>query len=592
FLAFYVRFDGAVPRADLLLFVTYLPLLIILRAVFLFAFSLNKGLWRYSSVRDLRSIMLSVSFGTICFILIVRYFFDVSAYPRSIYFIDWVLNIFLLGGVRMLRRFHERGTEKKSSKRVIVIGAGDAAEMLLRDIENNQSYPCEVVGLIDDDSGKTGLKIRDVPVLGTRNDLRDIIDREAPEELIIAMPVISAIDLESVIKDLRQYGVPLKTLPGLKGVLTGRNSITDFKALVPEDVLFRAPSVESLNELEAFFSGKRVMITGAGGSIGSELSRQVAAFAPENLILFERHEESLFKIDMELAGKDPAATTPVTSIIGDVLNERRVHEVMDKHRPEIVLHAAAYKHVPLMEDNPYESFRTNVVGTRLMAEKAKEFGVESFLLVSTDKAVNPVNVMGMTKKIAEDVVCALTTAEASPKFTTVRFGNVLDSSGSVVPIFKESIQNGGPVRVTHPEVTRYFMTIPEAVNLVLHAAAISRGGEVYVLDMGEPVKILDLARRMISLYGYKPGVDMDIIFTGLRPGEKLHEELFNQHENTEETAHPMISRARSSGCGDGGKVLLSLDSLSEREILNGSADIKEILIGLTRATGEQQDGEI
>jgi FlaA1/EpsC-like NDP-sugar epimerase len=352
--------------------------------------------------------------------------------------------------------------------------------------------------------------------------------------------------------------------------LSGRDSLNHIKVLEPEDVLFRAPVSEHCGELKAFLEGKKVLLTGAGGSIGSELSRQIAHCKPENLILFERHEESLYKINMELSSLSSSCPSKVTPIIGDILDENRVVEVMDKFRPDIVFHAAAYKHVPLMEDHPDEAFKVNVIGTKLIAEKSKYFGVERFILISTDKSVNPVNVMGLTKKIAEETITALSedkevrwsdneekikdtnsdvylhNSTFPTKYITVRFGNVLESSGSVVPLFKEQIKRGGPVTVTHPEITRYFMTIPEAVNLVLQAANNGNGGEVFVLDMGKPIKILDLAKRMINLYGYKPGVDIDISFIGLRPGEKLYEELFNPYEKTEKTSHSKINMAISN----------------------------------------------
>ncbi|PIY86648.1 MAG: hypothetical protein COY75_06825, partial [Nitrospirae bacterium CG_4_10_14_0_8_um_filter_41_23] len=412
-------------------------------------------------------------------------------------------------------------------------------------------YSYEVAGLIDDDPRKKGLKIRNVPILGTRKDLVTIVERERPDEFLIAIPSASPSKRERIVKDLRQYGLPIKTLPGLWGILTGRDSLSKIKVLEPEDVLFRAPVSDRASGLKDLFEGKRVMITGAGGSIGSELSRQIASFEPEQLILFERHEESLYKIDMELNNSQGTGVrsqeSKIHSIIGDILDEKRVSEVMERFRPQVVLHAAAYKHVPLMENNPNEAFRTNVIGTKIVAEKAADFNVERFILISTDKAVNPVNVMGKTKRVAEGIVRYLSNLSTSTKYITVRFGNVLGSSGSVVPLFKEQIKRGGPVTVTHPDITRYFMIIPEAVSLVLQAATMGNGGEVFVLDMGRPVKILDLAKRMISLYGYRPGIDIDIIFIGLRPGEKIHEELFNADEMIGKTSHPKINMVISNG---------------------------------------------
>jgi FlaA1/EpsC-like NDP-sugar epimerase/lipopolysaccharide/colanic/teichoic acid biosynthesis glycosyltransferase len=565
YFAFSVRFDGVIPLREYDLFLRYLPVLLLLRILFLFVFSLDTGLWRYASVRDLGNITAATSSGSVIFVVFVRHVMGIMAYPRSVFVIDWFVNIFLLGSVRMIRRLHEKEVDAGLSKRrIIIIGAGDAAEMLLRDIDHSALYSYMVVGLIDDNPSKRGLKIRNVPILGTRKEVAEVVERERPDEFLIAIPTASREEFEGIVKDLRQYALPIKSVPSFWSILSGRDSLTSIRVIEPEDILFRAPACEGTGDLKNFFEGRSVLVTGAGGSIGSEICRQIVSFNPGNLVLFERHEENLYKIDLELrslAGDPPR----VTSVIGDILDERRLDEVMGRFRPEIVLHAAAYKHVPLMEGNPYEAFKTNVLGTRMIAEKAGQFGVKRFVLISTDKAVNPVNVMGTTKKIAEEVVRhfseegkktdvlrmggpegeKFTTAQfsTSTKFITVRFGNVLESSGSVVPLFREQIRRGGPVTVTHPEMTRYFMTIPEAVQLVLQAATMGDGGEVFVLDMGTPVRILDLAQRMISLYGYRTGVDIDISFIGLRPGEKLYEELFNRDELIEKTRNPKINMA-------------------------------------------------
>jgi FlaA1/EpsC-like NDP-sugar epimerase/lipopolysaccharide/colanic/teichoic acid biosynthesis glycosyltransferase len=582
YLAFFIRFDGNVSTPYLYLFLKYIPLLLLFRTIFLFTFSLDKGLWRYASVTDLLNIITATSLGSLLFFFSVRYLFVDTFYPRSVYAIDWFLNIFSLGGIRMFRRLHEKSDGKRADiKRIIVIGAGDAADMFLRDMEHSSSYTYEVIGLIDDDPRKKGLKIRNVPILGTRKDLLKIIERENPDEFLVAIPSASPLKRGRIVKDLRQYGLPIKTLPNLWDILSGKNSLNRIKIVEPEDVLFRAPAFDKCEDLEAFFNGKRVMITGAGGSIGSELSRQIASFNPELLILFERHEESLYKIDIEL---DNNHKSKIYSVIGNILDEKRVAELMEKFRPNVVFHAAAYKHVPLMEENPYEAFKTNVLGTRTIAENARDFGVERFILISTDKAVNPISVMGMTKKIAEEIVHYLTTSQtlnpsASTKYITVRFGNVIESSGSVIPLFNEQVKKGGPVTVTHPDVTRYFMTIPEAISLVLQAAFIGNGGDVFVLDMGKPVKILDLAKRVISLYNYRPGIDIDITFIGLRPGEKLHEDLFNNYETIEKTSNPKINKAISNGRVNH-NILERLDSLNDPELFKDKSDIKDILIKL------------
>lgn len=561
YLAFSIRFHAVVPFSHFDLFLKYLSLLLILRIIFLFNFSLDKGLWKYTSINDLLDIVASISFGSLLFFFVVRYIFGDISYPRSIYIMDGFLNLFLLGSIRLLRRFNEGiSNNETAKKRAIVIGAGDAAEMLLRDASHSPLYPYKIIGLIDDDSRKKGFRIRNVPILGIRKELPSIVEMEEPDEFIIAIPSASSSTIASIVKDLRQYGLPIKTIPVLWEVLRGKSSLDKIREVEPEDVLFRAPTCDNCEDLKDFLEGKRVMITGAGGSIGSELSRQIVPFNPESLVLFERHEESLYNIDMELKTEVRGRKSELHSIIGDILDEKRVTEVMERFRPHIVFHAAAYKHVPLMEDNPYEAFKTNVLGTKIVAERAGQVGVEQFILISTDKAVNSVNVMGITKKRAELLIRNFSkNLSYVTKYVIVRFGNVLGSSGSVVPLFKEQIKRGGPVTVTHPEITRFFMTIPEAISLILRAAAMGKGEETFVLDMGKPVKILDLAKRLIGLYGYRPGLDIEIVFTGLRPGEKLHEELFSKSERVEATSHPKINKAIMNGEDES----IGLENMSE-----------------------------
>lgn len=579
YLAFFLRYDGDVPSSQLTLFFKYLPVLIVLRMIFLFGFSLDRGLWRYASVRDLLSITAAVSCGSLLFFLSLTYLFGEVEYPRSIYEKDWFLNIFLLGGIRLFRRLHEKSNGGRAgSKRVIVVGAGDAAEMLLRDIESSHFYSYEVVGLVDDDRRKKGLKIRGIHILGSRKELPSILEKEDMDEFVIAMPSAPPSKLQAIVRDLRQYGKPIKTLPGLWGVLGGKDSIGQIKILEPEDVLFRAPVYEGHGDLKTFFEGKNVMVTGAGGSIGSELSRQIASFKPGALILFEKHEESLYKIHQELRSSQQATFSQLFCLLGDILDEKRLMEVMDQFRPEIVFHAAAYKHVPMMEENAYEALRTNVLGTKLVAEKARDFNVERFILISTDKAVNPVSVMGITKKIAEQVVCDLSENHGT-RYSIVRFGNVLESSGSVVPLFREQIKKGGPVTVTHPEATRYFMTVSEAVHLVLQAATMGNGKSIFILEMGKAVKILDLAKRMISIYGYRPGREIDVSFIGLRPGEKLTEELFNRYETIEKTPHPKIHMALSNGKSNSNMLTL----LASKELNGNNSHVKRALQELVQS---------
>jgi FlaA1/EpsC-like NDP-sugar epimerase/lipopolysaccharide/colanic/teichoic acid biosynthesis glycosyltransferase len=569
YLAFFIRFEGNIPAPEFDLFLRYIPLLLVMRGILIF--SLDRGLWKYVSVNDLLKISTLAAGSSILFFISVRYISGNTSYPISIYVLDCFLTVFF--------RLHSKSQKAfvPGRKRLVIIGAGDAAEMFLRDVEKSSFYDYEIVGLVDDNPAKKGFYLRNVPIMGTRKDIPAIIKEKSPDVFMVAIPSASQQRLMEIIKDIRQHGKPVKVLPGLWDILSGKDSISSIKNIEPEDFLFRAPIRDGSAELKNFFTGKSVMITGAGGSIGSELSRQIASFDPMKLVLFERHEENLYKIDMELneryshtEGLSPdGCTGSICPVIGDILDEKRLSEAMTLHKPQIVFHAAAYKHVPLMESNPNEAFKTNVLGTKAVAEAASQHGVEKFVSISTDKAVNPSSVMGKSKKIAEEIIKNLAMKSPATKNIIVRFGNVLDSSGSVVPLFRKQIRNGGPVTVTHPEVTRYFMTIPEAVELVLQSAVLGTGGEIFVLDMGRPVRIVDLARRMISLYGYRPGIDIEIVFTGLRPGEKLSEELYNGNELVEKTSHPKINKAVSTG-ESGDIIPLNLGELTKRMRLNNS----------------------
>ena len=570
-LSFVLKYDTGLTGKELELLYRNLPVVVAVRTAMLFLFSLDKGLWRYVSARDLFTIAASTTAGTA---LIAAAGAPWTAGGASILAMDWLLNLFFLGGVRLLRRVHDRADVRRPGKKIVIVGAGDAADNFLRYLETSRAYNYEVKGLIDDDPLKKGLKVRSHTVLGSRRELPGIVESARPDEFLIAIPSATAERMGEIIKDLRQYAIPLKTLPSLWCVLNGRaHAFGEIKAIEPEDILFRPPVYGPDKGVESFFKGKSVLVTGAGGSIGSDLSRQIACAGPDRLVLLEKHEESLYKIDLELRRLQKDGTR-IIPVIGDILDRENLERVIDRHRPEAVFHAAAYKHVPLMESHPYQAFRTNVIGTRNMAEMADRYGAERFVLISTDKAVEPVNVMGMTKRLAEELIKQYAESSKGTRFISVRFGNVLGSSGSVVPLFKEQILRGGPVTVTHPEMTRFLMTIPEAVHLVLQAAVIGKAGEVLVLDMGAPVKILDLAKRMISLYGYRPGVDIKVVFTGLRPGEKLDEKLFNTNEVIMSTAHPRVkvARSRARSCNVTGII----DRISGKDYVN-ERDIRDVL---------------
>ncbi len=570
YLAFYIRFEGNIASSDVDLFLKYLPLLICLRIAFLLLFKLDKGLWRYTGITDLYNIGVANALSSLVFFLIVYVLLGVTKYPRSVYGIDWLLSVTILAVARLLAYFHHHAEYKKSAKKkAVIVGAGDAGEMLLRDITRSNYYQYDIVGFIDEDLNKRGFTIRGVPILGTLKDVGRIIVENEPDEFIVAIPSAPAEDLETIIKELRRFGKPIKKVPSLWSILSGRSSIAHIEVMKPEDILFRAPIYdESFMELRNDFSNKRVMITGAAGSIGSELARQVAGLAPSKLILFERHEEGLYRLGLQLGRNFPELN--IHPVIGDITDKERVSKTLEEFRPEIIFHAAAYKHVPLMEYNPSEAFKVNVIGTRILAEKTRDYNVDKFILISTDKAIDPTSVMGKTKKIAEEILYFLSNQRShaesnAPHATTygvVRFGNVLESSGSVVPLFIEQIKSGGPLTITDPNVSRYFMTVDEAALLVLRASGMADGnGQTFVLDMGEPIKILDLAKRLITLYGYVPEKDIEIIFTGLRPGEKLHEQLFCDHDTIEKTAHPKILRVSPNNSM---RKAVSLDELIRR----------------------------
>jgi FlaA1/EpsC-like NDP-sugar epimerase len=425
-------------------------------------------------------------------------------------------------------------------RRVLIVGAGNAAEAILREIRRMSVERFHVVGLVDDDPAKRGILIHGCPILGATQDIRRVCEEEKIEEIIVAMPSASQKELRRVIEMCSGTKLKFQSLPGVGDLIDGRVTVSQIRAVDINDLLGREAIELDKQALAHFLRHKRVLITGAGGSIGSEMCRQVLTYQPSQLLLVEQAETPLFDIENELRAADEHV--PVVPIICDIFDRQRVMTVWDRYRPEVIIHAAAHKHVPMMERNPCEAIKNNILGSRNVGDASCRFGVEEFVTISTDKAVNPSSIMGASKRVAEIYTQALNgRAGCRTQFKAVRFGNVLGSSGSVVPTFRRQIAAGGPVTVTHPEMTRYFMTIPEAAQLVLQAAATGAGGQIFMLDMGEPVKIVDLARNMITLSGFRPGEDIDIVFTGVRPGEKLFEELRTQGEDIEPTVHPKIN---------------------------------------------------
>ncbi|MEX2269894.1 MAG: nucleoside-diphosphate sugar epimerase/dehydratase [Vicinamibacterales bacterium] len=541
--AFWLRFDGQVPSIQQPYNTSLLPLLLVVRLAVFFALRIHQSVWRYASIWDLVNIIAGVTLSSVLFWAITHSVLEITVYPRSVFIIDAILLICLMGGARLARRLYHRSRPRADAKRVLIYGAGNAGELIVRDMRQNAKFHGTPVGFVDDDRRKAGQRIHGVPVLGGRDRLPEILSTYAPDELLIALPSASRDTLRTIVRTLEPFKIRITTLPRLHHLIGARIEVGQIRQLQVEDLLGRDPVSLDYGPVRQFLEGKRILVTGAGGSIGSELCRQIAAARPATLVPLDRYENSLFHIHNELAlAFDGLDLHPM---VADVTDVPRIDQVLGEARPQVVFHAAAHKHVPLMEDNPCEAVKNNVRGTRVMAEGALRHGVERFVLISTDKAVNPTNVMGATKRVAELIVHGLNGSQTT-RFAAVRFGNVLASNGSVVPTFLAQIANGGPVTVTHPEMRRFFMLIPEAVQLVLHAAALGDRAPLYVLEMGEQVKVVDMARDLIRLSGYVPDKDILIEFTGMRHGEKLFEELVGDGEFTEPSSVEKVLRVQMS----------------------------------------------
>lgn len=537
FLALLIRFEGEPNPYYFKLLLPYLPIIVGVRLSSFFLFRLYHRVWRYAGVNELLAIVGSTTVGSV--ILTALMVVDESGIPRSIHLLSWAIIIAFVGFSRVMARiyYHFRMKMKNPEKNILIVGAGDAGAMLAREIINHCSRERRIVGFVDDDFAKHGQQLMGIPVLGGRVELPRLALSMNASEILIAIPSAPGSVIREITNACRTTTCSVRILPNLTDLIDGKVSLQNLRPVDLEDLLRRDPIRLDMSDIEGYLKGKRVMVTGAGGSIGSELCRQIAGFSPEKLLILGKGENSIYEIDQELQKDYPKLD--LLPIIADVRDAQRMEQVFETERPQVVFHAAAHKHVPLMECYPVEAVKNNVLGTKVLAETADRHNVETFILISTDKAVNPSSVMGASKRIAELILQQMSQSSKT-RFSAVRFGNVLGSRGSVVPLFRKQIATGGPITVTDPEMKRYFMSIPEASQLVLQAGSMACGGEVFVLDMGEPIRIVDLAEDLIRLSGYEPYRDVEIVFSQIRPGEKLFEELMTAEEGTRATCHEKI----------------------------------------------------
>ncbi len=547
---------------------------------FAWRYGLYRKAWSYASVGELKSIVRAVTYSIIA-VIAVQYALTQDIYTRVLA-ITWMMHIILIGGSRFSWRVYAdtrfKLVRKDDRKRTLIVGAGAAGTMVARQLLQSQEAELNPVGFVDDDRTKKSLEIYGVPVLGYIKSITELVETQAIENIVIAIPSMTKHELADIIKICVDTGVKTQQIPRIEDLMTGKVSVNEIRDVKIEDLLGREEVKLDMKAISENITNKTIMVTGAGGSIGSEICRQVMRFSPKQLIMLGHGENSIYLIDQELRGGYGNAAD-LRPLIADVQDRGRIFDIVDEYRPDVIYHAAAHKHVPLMELNPMEAVKNNIFGTKNVAEAADTFGVGNFVLVSTDKAVNPPNIMGATKRFAEMVVQNLA-KNSKTKFAAVRFGNVLGSRGSVVPLFKKQIAKGGPITITDMRMTRYFMTIPEASRLVIQAGTLANGGEVFVLDMGQPVKIFDLARNLIRLSGYSEG-EIEIRESGIRPGEKLFEELMNESERQSEVVFPKIYIGKATPISKHELVYLldkipTLSGLELKEILVGTANRKNV----------------
>ena len=557
YFAYYLRFEGNIPSAAVTNFARTIWWIIAVKLLCFVFFDLYKGMWRYTSIHDLVNLAKACVSSSTIIVVILLISVRFVGFPRSVFVMDFLLTFLLLGGFRLgIRLYYHRrnnsgrfffNTSGNGYKKMLVVGAGDATEKLLREINENKDLHYDVVGLLDDDISKLRRTIHGVPVLGTPNDMDKIARTWTVDEIVIALPSASAEQMRRFVALCERTGLPYKTLPALGELLDGRVSVNSVRDVRYEDLLRRDPVHLELEQIGDYLTSKRAMVTGGAGSIGAELCRQIVRFSPEMLILADRNESGLYETELELVAKFPDLKT--VPVLGPIQYRHLMEKIFHRYHPQVVFHAAAYKHVPMMETQPWEAIFNNIVGSQTLLDLCHLNGVERVVVVSTDKAVRPTNIMGASKRIVE-LLTQIYAREYNSRCMAVRFGNVVGSAGSVLPLFERQIARGGPVTVTHPEVTRYFMTIPESAQLILQAGAIGKGGEIFILKMGTPVRIDDMAKDLIKMSGFRPGLDIEVKYIGLRPGEKLYEELITEGEGITETEHNdiMVLNCENGSC--------------------------------------------
>ena len=566
YFAYLIRFDFTISQQYSILLYRILPFVLIIKVVSFYFFDLYSGMWRYTSIADLFNIIKASSLSTLLIVSFILFRTKFQGFSRSVFIIDWCFTILFISGYRLfIRLYFEYSSgdrinimsmwkalglfnrKRADGKRLLIIGAGNCGEKIYREIHDNDRLQYRVVGFLDDNSAKFGKKIHGVPVLGCIRDIKKIISKTMADEALIAIPSTNSQKMRDIVAKCKESGIRFKIIPSMGELINGKATVNDIREVDYSDLLGREVIKLDEEKIGAYLRGQCVLVSGAGGSIGSELCRQICRFRPKSLILYERAESPLYEIELEL--KQNFRDIKIVTLLADVQDTKQLEKTFEFYKPQTVFHAAAYKHVPLLELQPWKAIDNNIKGTANIVEVANKYNVERFVFVSTDKAVRPANIMGASKRVAEMLIqnqngCGL----SHTRFMIVRFGNVVGSIGSVVPLFKKQIIKGGPVTVTHPEMTRYFMTIPEAGQLILQAGSMGNGGEIFLLDMGTSIKIDDMARDLIRLYGFEPDVDIKIEYVGLRPGEKLYEELIIEGEGIVPTTHDKIMALKGTEC--------------------------------------------